>query len=248
MTDTKSISFDRIAHHYDETRRLPSRQMKPIIEAFSRELGEYGSVLEIGVGTGRFALPLQRREINLLGVDISPRMMASGLKKGLTDVLLANALFLPFKDKSVEATYSIHVLHLIGDWKGALKEIARVTRVAYYTVATHWDDIHSPFSTYWKFIRRAGHRERKPGVFERDLPDIIPPEKRTLVGSFTERRKAADGIEALERRTYSGQWTLPEEAHASAMASVREEFSDQVLIMKKKVELIRWGVEDLVTG
>lgn len=127
--------------------------MRAVVDQLYQDLSAYRSVLEIGIGTGRMATPLQERGIPLLGVDISSRMVAQGRQKGLRDVLFADVLHLPFKDKSLDATYSVHVLHLVEDWRGALREIIRVTRIAYHTVAIFQED--GPFEGPWGFILRV---------------------------------------------------------------------------------------------
>lgn len=241
----RRINFDRIAHRYDETRGLPQRQMKPIVDKLYRELAPYRNVLEVGVGTGRFAVPLQRKGVHLLGVDISSRMLARGREKGLRDIALADALALPFRDKCVDAAYSIHLLHLIQDWKGALREISRVTREAYYTVASYWEESESPHRLYWRVVRESGCGQQRPGIFERDLPDIVPPVRRLLVGDFSERIPTADMVKTLEERSFSTQWRLPEEVHERAMKAVTEEFSQGTIALRKRVEVIRWNVDDL---
>lgn len=40
-------------------------------------VGESGSVLEMAVGTGRLALPIARRGLEVVGVDASPKMLAA---------------------------------------------------------------------------------------------------------------------------------------------------------------------------
>src|SRR5579863_4990199 len=73
-----SLSFDRVAHIYDETRGYPLSVAREI----ARALMAYGpfppqsSVLEIGIGTGRIALPLLEGGVNITGVDISAGMVA----------------------------------------------------------------------------------------------------------------------------------------------------------------------------
>jgi SAM-dependent methyltransferase len=43
---------------------------------FLAALAESGSVLELGIGTGRIALPLSRRGVAVHGIDLSPAMVA----------------------------------------------------------------------------------------------------------------------------------------------------------------------------
>src|SRR5256886_16170739 len=85
-------------------------------------------LLEVGVGTGRYAVPLQKSGIRLVGVDISRKMVEFGLAKGLRDVVFADAARLPFVSGSFDVATTNHVLHLIPDWRDGLRGIARVTR------------------------------------------------------------------------------------------------------------------------
>ncbi len=55
------VSFDRAADYYDATRRLPDSVRDQLAELLADELVERGLCVEIGVGTGRIALPLHRR-------------------------------------------------------------------------------------------------------------------------------------------------------------------------------------------
>lgn len=246
MPRSQSISFDRVAHLYDETRTLPPDQMKAILGILRRELQDYDRVLEVGVGTGRFALPLQDVGVKVIGIDISSHMVARGMKKGLQSMLLADALHLPLLDKSVDAAYSIHVLHLVADWKRALREIARVARHAYYTVATYWEESRTPYDAYWNILREKGIERPIPGIHERKLPEILTPKGRIHVGAFEERHSATEWIDRLDNRIFSGQWELPDEVHAGAIDAVRREFGDKVFTFRKRIEVIRWDIEDLV--
>src|SRR5438093_12005380 len=106
------LSFDRVAAIYDETRSLGPRAMARVLSVLVDEL--HGKqVLEIGVGTGRYAVPLQKSGIRVVGVDISRKMVEVGLAKGLRDDVFAHAARLTFRSKSCDGTIRIHVLHLI---------------------------------------------------------------------------------------------------------------------------------------
>ncbi len=247
MPRPRSISFDRIAHLYDATRSLPEAQMTIIADVFAGALRGYARVLEVGVGTGRVALPLQQRGVPVLGVDISPRMMRRGREKGVRNTMLADALHLPFREKAFDAAYSIHVLHLVADWRRALEEVARVTKHAYFTVATYWEEgrRRTPFKVYWETVERAGYERRLPGLFERRLSDERPPTERTPIGTFPETRRMAETIQRLEERIYSGQWELPAEVHDKAVRAVRETFAEEEYASEKRVELLRWDVDTL---
>ncbi len=67
---------ERVAARYDES--LPDMfrpdVLKPTID-FLAELSGSGPVLELGIGTGRVALPLVERGICVCGIDLSPTMV-----------------------------------------------------------------------------------------------------------------------------------------------------------------------------
>src|SRR2546428_12240632 len=93
------LSFDRVAAIYDETRSLAPRAMARVRAVLVDEL--HGKqVLEIGGGTGRYAVPLQKSAIRVVGLDISRNMFEISLAKDLLDVDLADAARLPFKSGS----------------------------------------------------------------------------------------------------------------------------------------------------
>lgn len=248
VEDLPRVSFDRIAHLYDKTRTLPPSQMEPVMEVLVKALSSFERILEIGVGTGRFAIPLQRRGVPLIGVDISPRMVARGRQKGLRDAVFADALNLPFFDRSLDAALSVHVLHLVPDWRAALAEIGRVTRECYYTVATTWKRGPTPFRAYWDYLREAGYERKRRGIFERDLPERLPPQEQTLIGTFSENEKTSDLIRILANRVYSGQWDTPEELHQKAVEAARRAFPQETLDFEKTLSIVRWDARDLRAG
>ncbi|MGH2748790.1 MAG: class I SAM-dependent methyltransferase [Actinomycetota bacterium] len=129
MTD--SLSFDRASEFYDATRSLPSAVMERVVELLRAELRGHDTCLEIGVGTGRIALPLREAGITMAGVDLSLPMMAKLVEKSGRrtpfPLAVADATRLPFRDDAFGASLACHVLHLILDWRVAVSELVRVT-------------------------------------------------------------------------------------------------------------------------
>jgi ubiquinone/menaquinone biosynthesis C-methylase UbiE len=82
-----SISFDPVAHAYDHTRGYPPGVEQQIASALERtaQAAEQTAFLEIGVGTGRIALPLASLGHTYTGVDISEKMLAQLESKLLQD-------------------------------------------------------------------------------------------------------------------------------------------------------------------
>jgi SAM-dependent methyltransferase len=68
---------ERIAERYDKTSAdmFDPATVDPVVD-FLAELASDGSALELGIGTGRIALPLAQRGIRVHGIDLSEAMVA----------------------------------------------------------------------------------------------------------------------------------------------------------------------------
>jgi SAM-dependent methyltransferase len=67
----------RVAARYDETSAdmFAPKVVEPVVD-FLAELAGGGAALELGIGTGRIALPLARRGVRVHGIDLSPAMVS----------------------------------------------------------------------------------------------------------------------------------------------------------------------------
>ena len=75
MTDYTAATYgDRIAEVYDELYGFPE-ETDAAVELLA-DLAAGGAVLELGIGTGRLALPLSRRGLPVAGIDASEAMTA----------------------------------------------------------------------------------------------------------------------------------------------------------------------------
>lgn len=127
------INFDRAADFYDESRGFPAGVADPVVAQLADYAGlsKDSRVLEIGVGTGRVALPLAAHVHSVVGVDISQKMMQKLRDKQSTEaveVVQGTALQLPFATDSFDAIVVVHVFHLIDEMDIALAEAARVLK------------------------------------------------------------------------------------------------------------------------
>lgn len=133
MPPSQSISFDRAVTFYDQTRAFQPGEDIKVAAMIVQASGFTPSarVLEIGVGTGRIALPLAPRVGQLIGVDISTGMMNRLRQKqtGKTIYLAqADAVSLPFAERQFDGVVAVHVFHLVSDWRAALSEVRRVLK------------------------------------------------------------------------------------------------------------------------
>ena len=127
-----SVAFDPVKSDYDRTRALPPRAQASVVKLLGRELRGRGTALEIGVGTGRIALPLASAGQPLVGVDLSlpmlERLRENAGGRAPFPVTIADATRLPFGPGTFGGAYAVHVLHLIPAWRTALAELVRVVR------------------------------------------------------------------------------------------------------------------------
>ncbi len=92
------------------------------------------SILEIGVGTGRVAVPLIMSGFEITGVDISRKMMERANGKGIKNLVLAIGNQVPFKDGTFDATIMAHVFHLLDNPIPVLQESARASRIGVFAL------------------------------------------------------------------------------------------------------------------
>ena len=86
----KNYFDERIARGYDtrEARLFDAAVVEPVVQ-FLSELAGSGAALELGIGTGRIALPLSERGIRVHGIDLSPEMVEMLLAKPGADRITA---------------------------------------------------------------------------------------------------------------------------------------------------------------
>jgi SAM-dependent methyltransferase len=79
---------ERIADRYDATSAdMFAPAVVDAAVSFLAELAGGGAALELGIGTGRIALPLRRRGVRVHGIDLSPAMVAKlRVKPGADDI------------------------------------------------------------------------------------------------------------------------------------------------------------------
>jgi SAM-dependent methyltransferase len=68
---------EQVAERYDEPGdpMFTAEAIDPVVD-FLADLAGDGAALELGIGTGRLALPLSRRGVPVHGIDLSPAMLA----------------------------------------------------------------------------------------------------------------------------------------------------------------------------
>jgi ubiquinone/menaquinone biosynthesis C-methylase UbiE len=242
----ESVSFDRVAHLYDSTRGYPAEVSERIATGLMR-LGPApagSSVLEIGIGTGRIALPLLFHGVNMTGVDISPLMVDQlrakydalreaepGRTWGALTVDMADMTVLPYGIGSFDAAVAVHVLHLVPEWRAALDEVLRVVKPGGSFLLGQ--DVHPNASTgartqdVWSdIIARLGYSARAVGalgyttIVEELRGRGLEVTEATLA-TWETQQTPRDAIEYIAERTWSRTWLVPDEPFEASIRQLR---------------------------
>lgn len=232
MSSAQSVRFDRAAGYYDRTRSLASSTMQRIVPVLLSQLGSYQPCLEIGVGTGRIALPLHEAGIAMVGVDLSAPMLSELVAKAggapPFPLTVADASRLPLAGHSAGAALVVHVLHLIPDWRRVVDELIRVVRPGGRIVVDMGGFAEGPWQEVTScFAEQASLELRGPGARE---PEEVDGALRArgasvqVLGSITETRSSTfnKGIKLFEDGLLSFTWGASPEVRAAAAAATRE--------------------------
>lgn len=249
----ESIRFDRAVEYYDRTRALPAGVETEMAEAVSAELRGRGRVLEIGIGTGRIALPLRDAGVDVLGVDLSLPMLGRLAEKSPgTPVVQGDATRLPFRDGSFGAAFAVHVLHLIPEWRAAVRELVRVVRPGgvllvsqgWWGLVAHLDVIEAYSEAAGLELRHAGLNDE--AELDAALPEATPRELVRLEG--TQEQTLRETIDRLRAGLYSFTWGLDEAERnrgADAAEALAEERYGSLDEPRQVAQEMYWRAYDL---
>lgn len=173
--------YDRIGGAYVETRRPDPRIARVIREA----LGDAGSVVNIGAGSGSY----EPTDIEVFPVEPS-ELMIRQRPPSLPPAIRGTAEALPLPDKSVDAALAFLTAHHWEDRPAAFAEIRRVTRKR-AVFFTH--EPHAPFG--WLddyFPGLAGEQKsRYPELHEFETVGSVTVEPVPVPGDCTDGFTAA---------------------------------------------------------
>jgi SAM-dependent methyltransferase len=252
-----AISFDRAADFYDATRALPSEVHASLTTMLAGELLPRRCCLEIGVGTGRIALPLSARGVRLVGVDIAPKMLhrlvanAGGYQP--FPVSVADVTALPFDRACFDAVLASHLLYLVPDWRRVVDEAVRVLRPGGSFLVDFGGGVLAPWGESMRAVlRQHGVHRVRPGMSDpapvadhlsgRARPRPLPP----LTMAVT--RSLGQDLAATREQINSWTWSATAEQIAAACDALRQWASDNGWLLDRQVELqrtIQWWAFDV---
>ncbi len=261
MGMTIGEEFDGISEIYDETRQAATQTE---LKALSSELKDCHTLLDVGVGTGRFAKPLSECGFDIVGIDLSHKMILKAKLKGLHNLIVADACNMPFRDGAFDGSIIIHVFHLLPDWLTVLREMGRVTNKKVATLLGNrpsgWGntanvsgDATSPahpeiWVQYTKLRAEAGypmHRHTRRWQNEADAKTKLPPSKLIEVSNEVVTTKISDLIERFLQRAPSSNTDIPIEVHRKIIQQLLASVGDKQITRTVTEELAVWRPDQL---
>jgi demethylmenaquinone methyltransferase/2-methoxy-6-polyprenyl-1,4-benzoquinol methylase len=130
-------------------------------------------IIDLAAGTGDLTLALEKAlpQSEIVAADFSEEMLDVARAKGVRKVVTADALAMPFADRSFDCVTIAFGLRNIKDWDAALREMARVLNEGGHLLIME-------FSLPQMLILRTAYRFY--------LHRLLP-----IIGSLLTRRKAA---------------------------------------------------------
>ena len=248
---SNSRSFDRAASYYDQTRPLPESIAQEGIQAILGITGSSARTLEIGTGTGRIGIPLLERGLDLIGCDLSSKMLRRLHEKfSAARVAQADATLLPFPTADFEVVLTVHVLHLIPAWQDVLREIRRVlVPEGKYLNVTTWGSTgvstREQLRLHWRdWLGAHGLNVRNPGMQDHvDFAQAVESQGGDLteieVLRYPIRFVLRDELERYASRILSDTWDIPdgifEESVQDLQAFAEREYGDLNLAYEDEV-------------
>ena len=221
--------FDVISEVYDSTREAATEAE---LKTVSSELRECRTILDVGIGTGRFAKPLSNCGFEIVGIDLSRKMMLKAKQKGVSDVILADAHNMPFRDEAFDASIIVHVLHLLPDWTGVMQEMGRVTKKKAAALLSNrlgvgsgevniFGDSGIPlYPEFWiryaKLREEMGYpirRNRRRWQNEAEIRSRLPPTKLIVVRDEVVTSSLSDIIKRFQQRSSCWNQEVPRDVH-----------------------------------
>ncbi len=235
---SRTSDFSAIAPRYDETRHVPEGVLTQCYDLLAQRgvLPPAGTMLDAGCGTGQISIPLVRRGLAVVGIDISDAMVQIANAKVESG---QNARFevgdvrsIGYRDGMFAGVVFSKLLMHVEAWKDVCRELVRVTKARAFIVQV-MDRGFFGNSVRRDFARRAGDlgfTNRFPGATASspEIPafmaslgcevDLVTPDQLRWQHSIT----PAEALANLRDRLFAEFWSMPVEVYDRVLAETAE--------------------------
>jgi ubiquinone/menaquinone biosynthesis C-methylase UbiE len=234
------FTFDkRVSDQYDAQRAHPPEVARQVGAAIAELVGPSGRVLELGIGTGRIALPLAAAGCTVVGVDISAEMLDKlshepAVQEGRIELVHADICELPLTAREFDAVTAVHVLHLVPEWAKALTSAAAVMKPGGAVIlGRDWVDPKSMAGSMQNAFRRAVIDQAGPQLKAPTGGKVIAEtivglgfdpeyvgEHEVVAAEWDITVSPAEFIAAVRRRANPESWILTDDIMEPVVASI----------------------------
>ena len=168
--------FARIAHRYDLANSLLSFGCDSLwrsnVGARVRRWSP-AVILDLATGSGALAQEFKRQipAARVVGADFCGPMLTYARRRGLTELVVADGLALPFQDARFDVVSIAFGLRNMASHDGALREVGRVLRPGGHLVILDFSLPNPPFRNFYRFYLHhvlpilAGWVTREPEAY-----------------------------------------------------------------------------------
>jgi ubiquinone/menaquinone biosynthesis C-methylase UbiE len=177
VTNKTVAIYDNEAANYDKSRFSDSFGVhldfthKKILEGFIGSVGN--SLLEIGIGTGRFGTWLAKKGFKVIGMDISKEMLKktkvkANLLKTDVSLVLGDVHHLPFKKGTFDNCICINVMDHFQNYEEFFRQVRSVLKVD-GSLVFNFANSQSPYLPVAALVNLSKHALFKTKIFSRWL-------------------------------------------------------------------------------
>ena len=107
-TQSVTAFYDRMSATYDAWMLAGESTLADELNLVTQTFPRPCRILDVGCGTGRVSIPLQEKGYDVVGVDISPRMVEQATQKGLTEVHVSDFASFDYGHRVFDGIISLH--------------------------------------------------------------------------------------------------------------------------------------------
>ena len=232
MADRKlDFAFDkRVSGQYNAQRAHPPGVAAQVGESIAAIAGDGARILELGVGTGRIALPVVAAGCRVVGVDLSQAMLEQlapdrVASQGKLKLVRADISRLPFRTDCFDAVTAVHVLHLVSDWREALRRAVESLRAGGHVIlGRDWIDPQSMAGQLQREFRRlvvelmgpqlkapTGGQSIADRLTELGAAPLHVGPNDLIAAEWQTQNRPAEILAAIASRSYAESWVLTDE-------------------------------------
>ena len=245
----KSVSFDCIADRYVNTRGIPIASIITLynnLQNVLKNMSEF-RVLDVGVGTGRFSIPLSDYVRDVIGVDISSQMLKILNEidiEGKVLTCLSDATNMPFGENSFDMFILASVLHLIPQYEEMFNELERISKKNSYVVLLRVEYLGEEGELYEFFRHKAFYlsddKIKDAGISFDDQISILKKRWRLvdkLCGKpWISAYSPNDIIKNFKNRVWSETWSLSDNELENSILKIKDHINKKNILFTEKKE------------